>query len=575
MQVTDHNHGPLQSGRFRRRLCATAACLLTAVLPSLLSGVFAASPASASGITLNGVGSSFAAPAIEQWGQAVGQSPYSLGINYESSSSGDGRYKFSTQTADFAASDIAYGLGSTDTSPPTFPFIYVPITAGGIAFMYNIPGLSKPLQLTSYTACAILTGGITNWNSPLLEQGGANSGSNLSSLNVPIVPVTESDSAGTNFVLEEWCINEQSAIWTAFANHQNSQSGGPTDGVTIQAGSPNSNWPGITGGLDAQSTSQVAGDISTNPGGIGAVQVKYATDLHYGTVTGAVPVPAHGVAAVQNASGDFTEPTPVGVASALAYATQLSNGTHKLNFGGAGPNVYNPSTYSYLLARTTGWPAAKGAVLSGFVNYVLTLGQKAAPSFGYASLGLSLEQYGITEVTDNVPGAAAPAKGSAEDSGFSCGDLTPTEVQAGQTAPTCGVTNVGATQSAGTTVPTSATSTTPTTTSATKAGSSTATTTGSGTSKTGTTSSKSGATSKSTGAIGSNEAAGTLSAIGSGSSGGVTGSGVDPSVALSSAPGTMAQTGGNPVPIALVGGFLFVVGWRVRRKLLRVRGATK
>ncbi len=32
--------------------------------------------------------------------------------------------------------------------------------------MYNIPGLTQNLQLTSYTACAILTGGITNWNDP-------------------------------------------------------------------------------------------------------------------------------------------------------------------------------------------------------------------------------------------------------------------------------------------------------------------------------------------------------------------------------------------------------------------------
>ena len=99
----------------------------------------------------------------------------------------------------------------------------------------------------------------------------------------------------------------------------------------------------------------MAGNVATNPGAIGAVQVKYATDLGFGPST-----PAHGVASVLNASGKYTQPTPVDVASALAYATQLPNGTHQLNFSGVGPNVYNPSTYSYLLAKTTGWRPGQG-----------------------------------------------------------------------------------------------------------------------------------------------------------------------------------------------------------------------
>ena len=88
----------------------------------------------------------------------------------------------------------------------------------------------------------------------------------------------------------------------------------------------------------------VAEDMATNAGAIGGVQLQYATDQGFGTGN-----PSKGVASEKNASGDFAQPTPVDVASALAYATQLPNGTHQLNFGGAGPNVYNPSTYSYLL----------------------------------------------------------------------------------------------------------------------------------------------------------------------------------------------------------------------------------
>ena len=95
-----------------------------------------------------------------------------------------------------------------------------------------------------------MTGGITNWNNSHIAAD--NPGVTLP--NLTITPVTESDSAGTNYVLEEWCIDEQPALWAAFAQQQNSQSGGPTDGVAISATSPNSNWPGVQGGLDNQST---------------------------------------------------------------------------------------------------------------------------------------------------------------------------------------------------------------------------------------------------------------------------------------------------------------------------------
>ena len=473
---------------------------------------------------LSGTGSSFAAPAIETWVKDVGSAPYSLSVGFTSSNSGTGRYEFTNQTIDYAVSDIGY-VGNTDTTPPSFPFNFLPITAGGIAFMYNVPGLSKQLQLSSLTACALLTGGIKNWNDPSIAAD--NPGVSLPSL--PVIPVTESDSAGTNFVLEEWCIHEQPALWAAFAHAQETQSGGPTDGVAISATSPNSNWPGVQGGLDSQSTTQVASDIASNGGAIGAVQVKYATDNGFGGSD-----PTKNVALVKNASGDYTGPSAVDVASALAYATQLANGTHQLNFDGAGPHVYNPSTYSYLLTPTTGWSASKGDTMSQFVDYVLTLGQQKAPGFGYASLGLSLEQYGVNAVQHNVPGAVPPT--AAEQQAYACGDLTPTEVAAGQTAPTCGVTN----GTAGTPGANAGTAT---------GAAATSSTTGTG----------------AAGAAGSHGVNGTGS---SSSGGGGAGGGVDPSVALTGT-SSMAGTGMNVYPFVALGLGLFVVGFVGRRRILK------
>lgn len=402
--------------------CPKSLVPIAVALAALCSAALVGAPEPAgasSGAPISGTGSSYASPAIETWVNSVGNAPYDLSVNWSPSNSGQGRYEFTNQTVDFAVSDIGY-VGNTDTTPPSFPFIFVPIVGAGIAFTYNIPGLTQQLQLSSWTACGLLTGGIHYWDDPSVATD--NPGVVLP--HVRVTPVTESDSAGSNYVLEEWCIAEQPQLWAAFATAQQDQVGGPTDGVAISPTSPNSNWPGIAGGLDDQSTVAVASDVANTSGAIGALQTKYAQDL------------GANVALVKNASGDYTAPSPVDVTSALAYATQQANGTHQLNFNGVGPHVYDPSTYSYLLVPTRGWSPTKGNTLSKFVNYALTLGQQIAPSIGYPSLGLSLEQYGVNAVDDLVPGAVPLT--ADEQAAFACGDLTPAEVASGQTAPTCG-----------------------------------------------------------------------------------------------------------------------------------------
>ena len=380
--------------------------------------------AAATPAPISGIGSSYASPALESWTNTVANAPYDLQVNWSASNSGTGRYLFASQATDFAVSDLGY-VGNSYGQPPSFPFDYVPIVGEGVAFYYNVPGLTAQLQLTSSTACAILTGGITNWDDPALAA--VNPGVTLP--NLAIVPVTENDSEATNYAMEQWCIAEQPTLWTTFVNQQESQLGGPTDGVTLSATSPNPNWPGIAGGIDDQSTSAVASDVASHAGAIGALQLAYAHDQSgFGT-------PAENVALVQNASGDFTAPSSLDVTSALAYATPQDSGSQELDFNGLGPNVYNPSTYSYLLTPTTGWDPGKGATLSAFVNYALTLGQQIAPNLGFASLGEPLEHFGINEIGSDVPGAVPLT--AAEQAYYTCGDLTPADVVAGNTTPSC------------------------------------------------------------------------------------------------------------------------------------------
>ena len=136
----------------------------------------------------------------------------------------------------------------------------------------------------------------------------------------------------------------------------------------------------------------VASDVVDNAGGIGPVQQQYAADVGFKGSN-----PAQGVTAVQNASGvHIAHAGRCGIRAGLRHAAAERHAPAQ--FRGLDPHVYNPSTYSYLLTPTKGWAVAKGATMSQFVNYALTLGQQTAPSFWYASLGLSLERYGIDAV---------------------------------------------------------------------------------------------------------------------------------------------------------------------------------
>jgi len=358
------------------------------------------------------------------WADFVGQSPYNLSVSYTPSSSNQGRYEFTTQAVDYAVTETGYANSSVGATPPSFPYTFIPLVGAGIAFMYNIPGLTQTLQLTSYSACLVTTGQVINWDDPVFHENGANAGITLP--NRPVTPVTESDPAGTNLAMEQYCIDEQPAIWAQYAKNMSGTI--PPSGVPISATTPGAEWEAPANGLDEASTSAVASNVTNTSGSIGFVEENYAADAGF---TGSNP--AQAVAQVENASGDFTLPTPVDATSALAYATPLPDGMAQLNFNGLGPNVYNPSTVSYLLTPTTGWFSVKGNTMSQFVNYALTLGQQAAQSLGYPSLGQSLEQYGLDTVQEDIPGAVPETA-----SELAACDLTPAEVQAGQTTPTCG-----------------------------------------------------------------------------------------------------------------------------------------
>ena len=348
--------------------------------------------ASAASTPINGAGSSFAGIELEQWTTDVIRSPYFLQVNYTSSSSGAGRSQFKDGVIDYAVSDIRYNKFD-GSPPPAGTYIYVPITAGGIAIMYNLKThgfgeTSAPIRLTSFTICAMFTGGIRYWDDANIKRD--NPGRTLP--HVLITPVMRSDPAGTNFVMEEYCIATQRAMYFAFADAASRASG------QDYPREPTSSWPLVKPIVGAEGSEGVANVVAGvgNDGYVTAVETGYASQRHFP------------VAAVKNGSSNFVLPTEPNVGAALSYARQLDDGTHVLNFSPPAANAYNPSTYSYLIAHTTGFDPGKGHTLTAFANYCLTIGQKEAGRLRYASIGRNLILQGLN-VIKKIPGYVAPS----------------------------------------------------------------------------------------------------------------------------------------------------------------------
>ena len=376
-----------------------------------------ASPAAADNVPIIGGGSSFAALEIDQWRSDTGRKPYSLKVNYVAQGSTFGRSGYSNGSLDFGASDITY-QPDDDTKPAgaRANYVYVPVSAGGLAFMYNLVdddgSRITDLRLTPAAVCSIFAGLTRAWNDPLViyANGKDPSGGVLNpkltkaSFNRPIADVVRSDGAGESFVLMEYCIATAPDVWHAFIAYMNPP-GGPlrTQNQTFLDGKPSSSWPTASGGgvLGGDGIANTVVDAVTGRDSIGYDAASYAK------VRGNWPV-----ASVMNPAGVFTQPDEENVTVALGYASPNPDptavGTFILDFHGPDQRAYFPSTYSYVIAQRVAWDDAKGSVLTRFLCYSVTKGQEVAVPLRYARLSSQLVDIAINAISKIASDAQHP-----------------------------------------------------------------------------------------------------------------------------------------------------------------------
>ncbi|MHA5052701.1 phosphate ABC transporter substrate-binding protein PstS [Streptomyces sp. SD15] len=377
------------------RLGATVLALLCALV-----AVHPPDAQAASYAKITGSGSTWSSNALDQWRRNISAN-LGMTVNFTANGSSQGREQFKNGTVDFAVSEIPYGLteqGVTDAPPPR-GYAYMPIVAGGTAFMYNLKISGKKvtnLRLSGPVLAKIFTGAITQWNAAEIKAD--NPGLNLPARR--IVPVVRSDGSGTTAQFTTWLAKEQGSIWNDYCGRTGR---GSNCGMT-------SYYPVLPGSsMIAKSSSLGVSGFVRQPQAEGSITyVEYS----YAIKTG------FPVAKVLNKSNYYVEPTASSVAVALTgaqinndknssnYLTQILDGVYRNN----DRRTYPLSSYSYMILPTSiggdknPMTEAKGNSLGTFARYFLCDGQQQAEELGYSPLPKNLVQAGFDQVR-RVPGA--------------------------------------------------------------------------------------------------------------------------------------------------------------------------
>ena len=143
---------------------AIAACGSSSKSSSSSSSTSAA-PTTHVSATINGAGSTLAAPIYQQWGSTLKSS--GLTVNYNPVGSGTGIADLQTATANFAGSDPA--LKSSDKQKMKGPVLQFPVAFGAITVSYNLSGVKTGIKLDGPTIANIFLGKIKTWNDPAIK----------------------------------------------------------------------------------------------------------------------------------------------------------------------------------------------------------------------------------------------------------------------------------------------------------------------------------------------------------------------------------------------------------------------
>jgi phosphate transport system substrate-binding protein len=299
--------------------------------------------------TLNGAGSTFAAPIYQQVGSDLKDS--GLTVNYQSVGSGAGVSQFTAGTVDFAGSDPALTDDEVAAIKKGTP-IEVPFAFGAITVSYNLPGIKSGLKLDGSTIADIYLGKIKKWNDPAIAQ--QNPGAKLPDTNITVVH--RSDSSGTTKGFTDF-LSRYSTAWK----------NGPGVDKDIK-------WPTGTGGKGNEG---VAAAVKQTEGAIGYVEQAYA--LQNGFT----------FADVKNKSGKFVAPD-LESTSAAGDGIDIPIDLRINVIDSPNPAAYPITSQTFAITYQdpckAGLDQSKAAGLKKFLSYLVGDGQDTIQKLSYAKI---------------------------------------------------------------------------------------------------------------------------------------------------------------------------------------------
>jgi phosphate transport system substrate-binding protein len=325
--------------------------------------------------TINGAGSTLAAPIYQQWGSTLkGQG---LTVNYNPVGSGAGITQLQTVVVNFAGSDPA--LKSTDQDKAKGTLLQFPTAFGAITMSYNLKSanIKSGINLTGPVIADIYLGKITKWNDPMIQS--LNSGMKLPDTTITVVH--RSDSSGTTQGFTTF-LADTSPEWKSSVG----------SGKDVK-------WPTGTG---AAKNSGVAATIQQTDGALGYVEQAYA--LQNGFT----------YAAVKNSAGKFVLPSIEATSAAadgITVPPDLGISTINSANAAAYPIVSQTFLVAYEDACKAGMTSGVAKGVKSFLTYALGDGQKTlgagSGQLPYAPLPASLDSTVKQQLTKLVCNGSA------------------------------------------------------------------------------------------------------------------------------------------------------------------------
>ena len=311
--------------------------------------------------TLSAAGSTFIAPLMSRW-SADYEKAHNVRVNYRSIGSGAGLSELKQGLLTFAVSDAPLNDAQLKDLPP---LVQVPVTAGPVCVIYNLPGLNNPLRLSGKILADIYSGVIAGWQDPAIVR--ENPGAKLP--RTAITVVHRADGSGTTSIFTSY-LSAVSASWSAKAGHD----------LAV-------NWPIGIGALGSQN---VLRDVQQQPGAIGYLELSYARQA-------GLPV-----ASIQNQAGEFIVPSSTGAALAInAFDDALAQDLRAplVNPPASAKQAYPITGLTYVLIPRDDSTVGEQRAFRDFIAYALTQGQNTAEELAYTKLPPSVQQKSQTLLT--------------------------------------------------------------------------------------------------------------------------------------------------------------------------------